>query len=175
MDVLEAIRTKRAVRKFSDRPLDEATLRQIVNAGRRAQSSKNRQAWHFLVVRDRQILKELSQLGSYAGQLADAAAAIALLTPDPAERWSILFDVGQAASYIHLAAWGLGVGSCPVTIYQPEAARQLLGFPPEWHLHAVISLGYPADPSALTAAPKRGGRKPLDEMISFDRWGQQSS
>lgn len=173
MEVLEAIRTKRAVRNFSSQPLDDETLRQIVNAGRRAQSSKNSQPWHFLVVRERETLKALSQLGQYAGQLVEAAAAVVLLTPDPAERWSIMFDAGQAASYMHLAAWQLGVGTCPVTIYEHEAARELLGIPPEWHLRAVLSLGYPADSEALTAPPKSGGRKPLEEVLSFERWGQQ--
>lgn len=174
MQVLEAIRTKRAVRDFTSQPISDETLRQIVNAGRRAQSSKNSQPWHFLVVRDRETLKALSELGQYAGQLAVAAAAVVILTPDPGERWSIMFDAGQAAGYMHLAAWHLGLGTCPVTIYEPEAARELLGFPPDWHLRAVLSLGYPADQAALTAAPKSGGRKPLEEVLSFDRWGQRA-
>lgn len=174
MEVFEAIRTKRAIRSFSERPLEQRTLRQIVNAGRRAQSSKNSQPWHFLVVRDRELLVALSKLGQYAGQLAEAAAAIAILTPHPSERWSIMFDAGQAASYMHLAAWDLGVGTCPVTIYEHEAARELLGFPDEWHLRAVISAGYPDDPAAMSTPPRSGGRKPLDELVSYDRWESPS-
>lgn len=172
MEVLEAIRTKRAIRSFADRPVEDDILLQILNAGRRAQSSKNSQPWHFLVVRQRELLKSLSQMGQYAGQLSDAAAAIAILTPDPAERWSIMFDAGQAASYMHLAAWALGVGTCPVTIYEHEQARELLGFPPEWHLRVVLSLGYPDDQEAVSAPPRSGGRKPLAELISFGRWGE---
>lgn len=174
MEVLEAIRKKRAVRNFTEQPLGEETIRQIVNAGRRAQSSKNSQPWHFLVVQDRKTLVALSELGKYAGQLARAAAAITILTPDPAQRWSIMFDAGQAAGYMQLAAWALGVGSCPVSIYEPEEARQLLGFPPELHLRAVLSLGYPADPEVLTASPASGGRKGLDEVLGFDHWGSKS-
>ncbi len=170
MEVLHAIQTKRAVRNFSQRLVDEQTLQTIVNAGRRAQSSKNSQPWHFLVVRDRSTLSRMSELGRYAGQLAEAAAAIAILTPDPDERWSIMFDAGQAAGYMHLAAWSLGVGTCPVTIYEYEQARELLGIPPELHLRVVLSVGYPADPEALTDSPKRGGRKPLEEVLRFDHW-----
>jgi nitroreductase len=171
MDISQAIRMKRAVREFTDDPIPEELLTAVVNAGRRAQSAKNRQAWHFIIVQDREILVELSQLGQFATQLAGAAAAIAILTPDPAERWSIMFDAGQAAAYMQLAAWELGIGSCPVTIYEPDQARELLGFPPEFHLRAVLSLGYPKDSSSLTASPHAGGRKTLSEVISHDRYG----
>ena len=171
MEVSQAIKMKRAVREFTDDPIPEEQLTAVVNSGRRAQSSKNTQPWHFIVVRDREILGELSELGRFAKQLEGAAAAIVILTPDPAERWSIMFDAGQAAAYMQLAAWELGIGSCPVTIYEPDQARELLGFPPEFHVRAVLSLGYPKDSSSLTASPHAGGRKTLSETISYDRWG----
>ena len=171
MDVSQAIRMKRAVREFTDDPIPEQHLTAVVNAGRRAQSAKNRQAWHFIIAQDREVLVELSQLGQFAKQLAGAAAAIVILTPDPADRWSIMFDAGQAAAYMQLAAWELGIGSCPVSIYEPDRARELLGFPPKFHVRAVLSLGYPKDPSSLTASPHAGGRKTLSEVISYDRWG----
>ncbi len=170
MEVSQAIRMKRAVREFKDTQIPEEQLLSVVNAGRRAQSSKNTQPWHFIVVRDQENLKELSKLGQFAGQLAGAAAAIAILTPDPNQRWSIMFDAGQSAGYMQLAAWDLGIGSCPVTIYEPEKARELLGFPADMHVRAVLSLGYPADAEALTAPPHGGGRRPLSEIYSFDRW-----
>lgn len=172
MDVSQAIRLKRAVREFKHEPVPEHAMTAIVNAGRRAQSAKNRQAWHFLIIQDGEALTSLSKLGRFAQQLAGAAAAVAILTPDPDERWSIMFDAGQAAAYMQLKAWELGLGSCPVTIYDPEDARKLLGFPAEWHIRMVLSLGYPADEGVLTAPPHAGGRRPLSEMVSFDRWGQ---
>ena len=171
MEVSQAIKMKRAVREFTDDPIPDELLTAVLNAGRRAQSSKNTQPWHFIVVRDREILRELSELGRFAKQLAGAASAIVILTPDPAEHWSIMFDAGQAAAYLQLAAWELGIGSCPVTIFEPDQARELLGFPLEFHVRAVISLGYPKDPNSLTASPHAGGRKTLSETISYDRWG----
>ncbi len=172
MNVADAIRTKRAVRRFAPRPLPDEAVRAILNAGRRAPSAKNMQPWHFLAIRDRQVLLALSKLGTYAGHVAEAACAIAILTPDPAQRWSILFDAGQAAACMQIAAWDLRIGSCPATIYQPEEARSLLGFPPEWYLHVALSFGYPADPAELEAPPRPGGRNPAGQLISFDRWGQ---
>lgn len=170
MDVSEAIRLKRAVRQFSDQPLGEAAIFAILNAGRRAQSSKNSQPWHFIAITDKTVLQELSQCGEWAGHLAGAALGVAIVHPDPAERFQILFDVGQAAAYMQLAAWELGIGSCLATIYQSEQARQILGFPSNLHLRIAISFGYPLDPTKLTQAPKKGGRRTLTEIVHWNKW-----
>jgi nitroreductase len=100
-----------------------------VNAGRRAQSSKNSQPWHFIVIRDAATLKSLSELGNWATHIAGAAMAIAIITPDPDTRFSIMFDAGQSAAYMQLAAWELGVGSCLATIYETEKRVICWGFP----------------------------------------------
>ena len=170
MDVTEAIRLKRAVRDFAPVPLPNDVVQRILWAGRRAQSSRNSQPWRFIAIRDRKTLKDLPRLGEYAGHLAGAALGVIIVTPDPAERWGILFDAGQAAAYMQLAAWELGIASCIATIHETEAARALLGFPNEWHLRAALSFGYPADSAVLAAAPRAGGRRPPDEMFHHERW-----
>ena len=173
MDVLKAIATKRMIRKFDDRPLDEEDLSQIVNAGRRAASSKNTQRWTFVVVRDRERLKELSKVGPWAGHLASAAAGIALVTPtteDGDDPPSVMFDLGQAASQMMLAAWSLGVGTCPVTAYEPELAARILGLPKDQRCRYLLSVGYPARPDDLTRPLKAGGRKPLNEVVRQETW-----
>jgi len=170
MNVSEAIRAKRAVRKFLDEPLPDEVVRAILNAGRRSQSSKNSQAWQFIAIRDREILKALSTCGEWAGHLAGAALGVAILTPEPTEKFQTMFDAGQAAAFMQLAAWELGVGSCPASIYEPEKAHEILGFPAEWHLRIALSFGYPAEESVISAAPKKGGRRGLDEVTHWDRW-----
>lgn len=170
MNVSEAIRMKRAVRKFRDEPLAEDVIDAILNAGRRAQSSKNTQPWQFIAIQDKDILKALSACGTWAGHLAGAALGVAILTPDPMEKFQIMFDAGQAAAYMQLAAWELGVGSVPASIYEPEVARQILGFPEDYHLRIALSFGYPAEDEVLTAAPQKGGRRELEEMVHWDRW-----
>ena len=170
MNVSDAIRLKRAVRKFQDRPLPNKIVHEILNAGRRSQSSKNDQGWQFIAIQDRAILIELSQCGTYAGHLAGAALGVAILTPNPEGKFQDLFDAGQTAAYMQLMAWELGVGSCLASIYEPSKAREILGFPLDWHLRIAISFGYPADPEKLTASPKKGGRVPLAEIVHWDRW-----
>jgi nitroreductase len=170
VSVTEAIRLKRAVRNFSDQPLLEETILAILNAGRRAQSSKNSQPWHFIAITDKAALKGLSECGQWAGHLAGAALGVALLHPDPGERFQMLFDIGQAAAYMQLAAWELGVGSCLATIYDTEKARQVLGFPDDLFLRFAISFGYPFEIMELNAPPKKGGRRAINEIVHWEHW-----
>jgi nitroreductase len=171
--VWEAIHHRRAIRRFADRPLDEADLRRILAAGRRSGSSKNQQRWDFIVCRDPEHLRELSELGPWAGHIAGAALAIALVTPDPrtAEApLSVMFDLGMAAANMQLAAWELGVGSCPATVYDHALAARLLGLPEGRHCEFLLSFGYPADAAALTAPLRTGGRHPLDDLVHEEHW-----
>jgi nitroreductase len=170
VNVSDAIRLKRAVRKFQDRPLPDEVIQSILNAGRRSQSSKNEQTWQFIAISDKSILKALSECGTWAGHLAGAALGIAILTPDPEGKFQIMFDAGQCAAFMQLAAWELEVGSVPASIYEHEKAREILGFPSEWHLRVALSFGYPAEEEKLSAAPKKGGRRSLDEIVHWDRW-----
>jgi nitroreductase len=171
--VWDVIRSRRAVRTFSERPLDDEHLDRILRAGRRANSSKNQQRWAFIVCRDRAHLHELSEVGPWAGHLAGAAVGIALVTPSP-ERTdaplSIMFDLGQAADSMMLAAWELGIGSVLATVYRHDIARDLLGYPEDNHCEFMLSFGYPADPDALTRPLKKGGRRPLAELVHEERW-----
>ncbi|HKP54069.1 MAG TPA: nitroreductase family protein [Chloroflexia bacterium] len=170
MNVLEAIRRKRAVRQYTEQPLSEEVVETILRAGRRAQSSKNSQPWHFIAIRDKETLVKLSQMGDFAKHLPSATLCVAILTPDPMQRWSVMFDAGQAAAYMQIAAVEMGVGSCPVTLHRPEPARALLGFPEELHLNVVMAFGYPSDPHAFDPASRPGGRRGVDEVIHFEHW-----
>ena len=170
MNVSDAIRTKRAVRKFQDKHLPDDVILAILNSGRRSQSSKNEQTWQFIAIKDAAILKSLSECGEWAGHIAGAALAVAILTPEPTAKFQTMFDAGQAAAFMQLAAWELGVGSCPASLYETEKARQILGFPVALHLRIVLSFGYPADENKLSAAPKKGGRRALEEVVHWGRW-----
>ncbi|MHB8891304.1 MAG: nitroreductase family protein [Candidatus Limnocylindrales bacterium] len=174
MTTWDAVHAKRAVREFAARSLEPAHLERILAAGRRAHSAKNQQRWGFVVVRDRDRLEALSKVGRYAGHIAGAAAAVALVTPDPRAAdapLSVTWDLGGAAAQMMLVAWELGIGSCPATVYEQALARELLGYPEEMHCEYVLSFGYPADPAILTAPNRPGGRKPLDRLVHHERWG----
>jgi len=171
--VREAIARKRAIRKFTPQPLAAEHLERILQAGRHAGSSKNRQRWTFIVCRDRDHLRALAAVGPFAGHIAGAAVAIALVTPDPTSTTSgrsILFDLGLAAENMMLAAWELGIGSVPATVYEPDLVRRLLGYPDDHACEYLLSFGYPASEEELTRPPKMGGRRALDEIVREERW-----
>jgi nitroreductase len=173
MSVWRAISTKRAIREFADLPLEPEHLDRILRAGRRSGSSKNLQRWDFIVCRDRAHLVELAAVGPWAGHLAGAAVAIALVTPDPAAAdapLSVTFDLGQAAAQMMLTAWELGIGSVPATVYEHDLCRRLLGHPRTHHCEYLLSFGYPADAAQLTAPNRPGRRRSLDEMVHDERW-----
>ncbi|HEX2239562.1 MAG TPA: nitroreductase family protein [Actinomycetota bacterium] len=161
------------IRAFSGESIDDGALKRILNAGRRAGSSKNLQRWRFIVVRDKERLRALSEVGPFAQHIGGAAVAVALVTPDPRAPdapLSVIFDVGRAAQNMVLAAWDLGIGSAPATVYEHERARSLLGYPNEYHCEYLLSFGYPADPSELTVPKRRGGRNPLAEVVHYEHW-----
>jgi nitroreductase len=173
MDAWTAIRSKRMVRRFQLRPLEAEHLTRIVDAGRHAASSKNQQRWDFVVVEDRARLEALSKSGPFAGHLAGAAAAVALVTPDPrgaSGSLSVVWDLGMAAENMSLAAWELGIGSCPATVYEQEVAREVLNLPADRFCGWILSFGYPADAADLTRPPKAGGRKSIDEVVHREVW-----
>jgi nitroreductase len=173
MDTLEAIARQRVSRRFTTDPILADELTAILDAGRRAGSSKNLQRWAFVVVRDRDTLERLSTVGPWCGHIAGAALAVALVTPDPRaadQPLSVMWDLGRAAQNMTLAAWDQGIGSCPGTVYEHEACRSILGYPDDQHCEFILSFGRPEDPTDLTRPPKSGGRHDLASMVHEGRW-----
>jgi nitroreductase len=165
LNVKDAIRTRRAVRQFRDEPIPDDVLETILNAGRRSQSSKNRQWWQFIVVKDRERLKQLSTTGDFAQHLVGAAVAVILVGTEKT-LWNA-YDLGQAAALMQLQAHELGVGSCIASFHRADDARAILGIPEEYNLMGALSFGYPAPDQKPN---QMGGRKPLDEVVRSETW-----
>ncbi|MGH2488305.1 MAG: nitroreductase family protein [Candidatus Limnocylindria bacterium] len=172
METWQAINRVRVVRQFTDQPLAPEHLDRILSAARRAGSSKNEQRWAFVVIRDRELLGGLSKVGRYAGHLAGAAMAVALVTPDAKgpRNNSVMWDLGRAAQNMVLAAWEVGVGSVPATVYDHELVARLLRLPSDQRCDFLLSFGYPADTSKLTAPNRSGGRLPLEAVLHEEVW-----
>jgi nitroreductase len=173
VDVFTAIASARAVRRFDPRPLSADQLDRILEAGRLSPSSNNEQRWAFIVCSDRDHLEQLSKIGVWAGHLADAAAAIAIVVPESdvdGDPESIAFDTGQCARSMMLAAWELGIGSCHASVYDPQLTRQLLGYPDGMRCDLVISFGNVADPASLTRPIPSSSRRPMAELLHQERW-----
>jgi len=170
MNVIEAIRSKRAVRSYSREALPREVVTSILNAGRLAQSSKNTQPWHFIAICEKTKLAELAATSANIAFLADTALTVALITPHPSVKETILFDAGQAAANMQLAAWELGVVSCLGTVYEVERARKVLGFPTDRHLHIAVGFGYPLPGDDKPRKGRMGARRTLDDVVHWNQW-----
>ncbi len=171
METWDAIRARRNVREYEDRPLRRADRERILEAGRRAPSSTNWQPWHFVVVTDRAQLQELAGVWRGAGHVAISAATIALVGADPQDdlhaSW-LQYDFGQATAYLMLAAADLGIGSGHAYVSDQVEARRVLGIP-EHHICAyLIALGYPAHRPLRPI--ERPNRRTFDDVVHWDHW-----
>ena len=164
MQTWEAIRSRRNVRSFVDRPIGESDLDQILEAGRRSPSSRNWQPWDFVLLTERARLQRLAAVWRGAGHVAESAATIAMIAPAEADKLGrAQYDLGQATMSIMLAAADLGIGSCHSAVGDHDLAREILGLPQDKFCAFLISLGYPAGrPLAPIGIPDR---RPFGEVI----------
>ena len=153
MDTLEAIHTRRSIRKYTDQPIAPQVLEQILAAGMMAPSAKNEQAWQFVVVQNRATLAALSKVSPYAG-MAERAAAVIVVCGDT-QREAVanlgywIIDCSAAAENILLAAHALGLGAVWAAIHpraeRIAAFREVLPLPEHIIPLCLVSLGYPAE------------------------------
>ena len=163
MDTFLAIASRREVRDYEPRALPPEVEERILDAGRLAGSSKNRQPWRFDVVPG----ERLADLVYEPTNLQGAPFVVAIVVSG---KGPVSFDAGRAAANMQLAAWNEGVGSCPNAISDEPAARVALGLDDEEKIAIVLSFGYPAkprDPESRTAAEwsARANRRPLQESV----------
>jgi nitroreductase len=171
METWDAVTSRRNVRQYADKPISEEDLNRILEAGRRAPSSRNEQRWDFVIVTGRDRLEELSKVWRYGRHVASSAATVALVTPqtdDSGERESIAFDLGQAAMSMMIAAADLGIGSCHSSVQDQDLARSLLGYPADRRCDYLIALGYPDDRPMKPL--KKPDRRPFDEVVHRQGW-----
>ena len=164
METYDAIRTVLAVRHFKDTPIPDPIIRQILEAGRLTASGGNSQAWHFIVVRDRETLRRFGQIARTGRYIPQAPLAIVVaMDPGPLA----VSDGSRAIQDMILAAWSQGVGSNWVGYNNLPEVNSLLGIPLEVSVLAVLPFGYPAE--AVGKGQKK--RKSLGEVAYSERWG----
>jgi len=164
MEVFEAVRTVLAVRSYKETPVPPDVIRRIVESGRLTGSSMNGQPWHFIVVQDRETLRQLGRLARSGPYIAQAPLAVVVAI----ERTKYaVSDASRAIQSMILTAWGEGVGSNWVGFLGLTEVKPLLGIPDDLDVLAILPFGFPAQ--ALGRGKKR--RKPLSEVARRERYG----
>ena len=168
MDAYLAIVSKREVRSYADREIEPDAERRILEAGRVAGASKNRQARRFLVVRDDGVREEVASC-VYAGDNVRGAALVVAIVVG--RKGPTSFDAGRAAQNMMLAASNDGIGSCPNGVAEADRLRESLEHGEDEQVATVLTFGYPEkprrDPQSLSPAEwvRRADRRPFDEIV----------
>jgi len=169
MDTIEAILTRRSIRKYSGKPVSDEIVKQLLRAAMQAPSAANEQPWQFIVIKERKTLNQVPTFHPHSHMLKQAALAI-LVCEDPSlEVYSGRgpLDCSAATTNILLAAHALGLGAVWVGIHPVEeriqGIRKLLGIPSQVNPIALVSIGYPAEKPAVEDRFK-------PERIHYERW-----
>lgn len=165
MDVFDAIRTVLAVRSYADKPVPPEAIRRIVEAGRLTGSSMNLQPWHFIVIENRETLRQLGALARSGPYVAGAPLAIVVAIENSRFAQS---DASRAIQSMILTAWSEGIGSNWVGFMGLAEIKALLGVPESLEILAILPFGYPAKAVGLG----RKKRKLLAEVAHRERFGQ---
>jgi len=169
MDGYLTVVSKRDVRNYDGRPLPDDAVRRILEAGRVAGSSRNRQARRFIAIRNRELIEQAAEAVYRAANLLGAALVVAVVVRG---KGPLGLDAGRAAQNMMLAAWSEGIGSCPNGIADADAMRATLGIDEDEQVAILISFGYPArarDPQRRSPEEwiERADRLPFDEVVEL--------
>jgi nitroreductase len=168
VDAYLAVVSKREVREYAPRELEPDIEHRILEAGRVAGSSKNRQARRFVIVRDEGVREEVASC-VYAGDNVRGAALVVAIVVG--RKGPTAFDAGRAAQNMMLAASNDGIGSCPNGIAEADRLREALEHAEDEQVATVLTFGYPAksrrDPQSLAPEEwaRRADRRPYREIV----------
>jgi nitroreductase len=170
MNVIEAIKTRRSVRKYKPEPIPESDLKTILEAAQLAPSAGNKQPWKFIVVRDTETKKRLADKARKQLWIGDAGVVIAALAmdkKDPSiyERWAER-DVMTAVEHMVLTAWELGYGTCWIGAFEQKDIKEILDIPEEMTVINLLPIGVPDQ------KPEPRGRKPFEEIFHDGKYGK---
>lgn len=175
-EVLERIRTVRQIRQYRSDPVPEDAVQELLEIARWTGSSRNTQPWHFVVVADKETLRQVSQLRPPINWLADAPLAIGIVL-DGESPLSEAYDEGRVSERLLIAAQILGLGGGVAWFgdeSQEAEAKRILGIPAERTARSMVAIGYPISARDPRPNPARGGRKPLAEIVSYERFGKST-
>jgi nitroreductase len=162
MDVKEAIRTRRSIRKWSDRPLEKGTINELMESVRLAPSGHNGQQWELIVVTERDRLEGLVPICNNQKHVGEAGAFIFIVT-DPSAKW-VHVDPAIALDHLTLRARAMGLGTCWIGAFDEARMRKFLEIPDEKVAVIGMTLGYPGND------PATRGRRSLEELIHWESY-----
>jgi nitroreductase len=174
MDVFEAIRTRKSIRSYSNRAVEEGKLDQIFQAAGLAPSASNRQEWRFVVVRNQETRHLLSIAAEGQGFVAEAPIVIAGCAEESSHvmsggQPSYAIDLTITLDHMILAATALGLGTCWIGAFSEDRVREILDIPKSVRVVGLLTIGYPK------SIPGSSHRKPIREIVFDEKWPSNPS
>jgi nitroreductase len=169
MDVKTAIRTRRSIRAYDSREVEEEKLVRVLESGRLSPSASNRQERRFIVIRDAGTRKALSEAARNQKFLADAPVVIAACSVEKeyvmsCGQLAYPIDTAIAVDHMTLAAVEEGLGTCWIGAFDEKKVKEILNIPDEIRVVTLLPIGYPSD------IPRPTPRKSLDEIVLWETW-----
>jgi nitroreductase len=170
--VLRALRRTRQIRDFRPDPVPDEILERILDVARWTGSAMNRQPWTFLVIRDRGRLKRLAELAPNASHIGRAPAVVAIVMPGEKTEMDS-YDEARAAERIMVATEALGLGAAIgwASASSRGPVGEELGLTPPTFVRTFVSVGYATPAAAQPKAPKGQARKPLSDVVRYEKVG----
>lgn len=173
MEVEEAIRNRRSIRRYKDRPVEEEKIQRILDAARWAPSAGNLQSIEYIVVKDRETREKLSEISYGQAQPKEAPVNIVVCVNFPkishyGERGETLYSIQESGACIEnlmLAAHSLGLGTCWIGAFDEERAKEILGIPDHVRPVGIIAVGYPDE-------SPRSSRRDLKDIVFREKHGE---
>jgi nitroreductase len=170
--IIEELRVKQ-MRRYSPEPVPDDIIAQLLQIARWSGSWGNSQPWHFIVIRDHQVLGRIGRLRPMMSWLADVPLAIAIVLDTPGT--SQAYDEGRVTERLLIGAHLLGLGAGIAWFggdTEDAEAKRILGIPAERTARSLIAIGHPTSAKDPILDLLPGGRKPLSEIVSYDHWGK---
>lgn len=169
MDVMTAIKTRRSIRVYKDKPIEDEKLEAVLEAGRLAPSAANMQEWKYVVVKDKALRDKLVDAANGQKFVGQAAAVIVACAVEanhvmPCEELSYPIDLAISVDHMTLAAVEQGLGTCWIGAFKQDETKKLLGIPEEVRVVALLPIGYP------DVSPDPKPRKSMEEIVVYDKW-----
>jgi nitroreductase len=170
MEVFEAIKRRKSVRKYLDKQIPDDVFNRVMDAARSAPSASNRQEWRFVAVKEKSTKRELAKIAGDQNFIAEAAVVLVCCGIDDGKimhcgQPACPLDVTIAIDHITLAATAEGLGSCWIGHFEEEPVKRLLAIPKEVRVIELLPIGYPADDSI-----KEKNRLPLSAIVMHEKW-----
>ena len=175
MDVFDAIEKRRSIRNYEHTPVPRNKLEKILEAARLAPSASNVQPRHFIVVTDKE-KRECFSAGMFARFLKQAPVVIVACSDEKKSPKWYPIDVTIAVENMVLAATGEDLGTCWIGSFDENKVRNVLKIPKNLRIVVLLAVGYPIGKEKLISKASRlvRKRKSLDEIVSFEEYGQIS-